>query len=105
MERDNLTFFGVLKRKIQKFSTFNSVLCKGTIYLTFEKYVQCIQTDRDNLWHTHKEDSEMCKQRGLRFLKYEYVLPCVAVCCSVLQCVAVCCSVLQCIAVCCSGLL
>ena len=35
----------------------------------------------------------------------EFMLQCVAVCCSVLQCVAVCCSVLQCVAVCCSVLL
>ena len=33
-----------------------------------------------------------------------YVLQCVAVCCSVLQCVAVCCGVLQYVAVCCSEL-
>ena len=34
--------------------------------------------------------------------RYEGVLLCVAVCCSVLQCVAVCCSVLQRVVLCCS---
>jgi len=32
--------------------------------------------------------------------RYDHLLQCVAVCCSVLQCVAVRCSVLQCVAVC-----
>jgi hypothetical protein len=32
-------------------------------------FSHCIQTERDLIWHTHKEDSDLCKQRGLRFLK------------------------------------
>mmetsp|Transcript_10367 Transcript_10367/g.24549 ORF Transcript_10367/g.24549 Transcript_10367/m.24549 type:complete len:327 (+) Transcript_10367:134-1114(+) len=30
----------------------------------------CIQTEKDEMWREHKEDNQLCKERGLRFLQW-----------------------------------
>mmetsp|Transcript_28637 Transcript_28637/g.64894 ORF Transcript_28637/g.64894 Transcript_28637/m.64894 type:complete len:328 (-) Transcript_28637:556-1539(-) len=33
-------------------------------------FSQCIQSEHDSMWFDHKEDSQLCKERGIRFLKW-----------------------------------